>query len=321
MDSTTILYTVASIGGIGALSSIILYIATQRFKVEEDPRIDDVDEVLPGANCGGCGYAGCRAFAEACVSQGNLEGLFCPVGGNDCMTQVADALGVEASDVEPTVAVLRCNGACESRPRKAEYDGVKLCSVAANHPGETDCSFGCLGHGDCVVACEFDAMYMDEETGLPVIIDEKCVACGACSRACPKLLIEMRKRFKKERKIFVACMNQDKGGVAKKACDVACIGCSKCFKVCPYEAIDMGNNLAFIDSDRCKLCRKCVSVCPTSAIIETNFPPPREPKAEPKSKEKTEVKTEARTDEKPTAEVETIAEAKPKVEAEKELIS
>ena len=126
----------------------------------------------------------------------------------------------------------------------------------------------------------FDAIHMDPLTDLPVVVDDKCTACGACVDACPRDIIELRKKNKKDRKIFVSCINEEKGGVAKKNCSVACIGCSKCFKVCPFEAITMENNLAFIDSDKCKLCRKCVVECPTSAILELNFPPPRKPAKE-----------------------------------------
>jgi ferredoxin len=122
---------------------------------------------------------------------------------------------------------------------------------------------------------------MDPVTGLPVVDDEKCTACGACVDACPRNIIELRKKNKKDRKIFVCCINEEKGAVAKRNCSVACIGCSKCFKVCPYDAITMNNNLAFIDSEKCKLCRKCVTECPTDAIHEINFPPRKTEKTEP----------------------------------------
>lgn len=276
--SMTIVYTIVSLSAIGTLSAVILYFVAQKFKVYEDPRIDDVEKALPGANCGGCGFAGCRAFAEACVKADELSGLFCPVGGNENMTSVAGILGKEAVAQTPKVAVVRCNGTCEHRPKTNHFDGAVSCAVASSlYAGETGCQYGCLGCGDCVTACDFDAIHMNPETGLPEVDDAKCVACGACVVACPKTLIELRKKGPKDRKIYVSCRNEDKGGVAKKACDVACIGCSKCFKVCAYDAITMGNNLAFIDADKCKLCRKCVTECPTNAIIEVNFPP-RKPK-------------------------------------------
>ncbi|WP_159517472.1 Fe-S cluster domain-containing protein [Sunxiuqinia indica] len=272
--SDTIIYTMIALSAIGILAAVILYLVAQKFKVYEDPRIDEVENALPGANCGGCGYAGCRAFAEACVKESELSSLFCPVGGNDCMGGVADILGLEAIAQDPKIAVVRCNGTCDHRPKTNQYDGATSCAVASSlYAGDTGCQFGCLGHGDCVAACDFDAIHMNQETGLPEVVDDKCVACGACVEACPKTLIELRKRGPKDRKIYVSCRNEDKGGVAKKSCEVACIGCSKCFKVCPFDAITMNNNLAFIDSDKCKLCRKCVVECPTNAIIEVGFPP------------------------------------------------
>ncbi|MHA7109450.1 Fe-S cluster domain-containing protein [Sunxiuqinia elliptica] len=272
--SITIVYTMIALSAIGILAAVILYFVAQKFKVYEDPRIDEVESALPGANCGGCGFAGCRAFAEACVKENELSALFCPVGGNDCMTDVAGILGLEAVTKDPRVAVVRCNGTCEHRPKTNQFDGASSCAVASSlYSGDTGCQYGCLGHGDCVAACDFDAIHMNPETGLPEVIDDKCVACGACVEACPKTLIELRKRGPKDRKIYVSCRNEDKGGIAKKSCEVACIGCSKCFKVCPFDAITMKNNLAFIDSDKCKLCRKCVVECPTNAIIELGFPP------------------------------------------------
>jgi len=272
--STIIIYTILTLGIIGVLSAIVLYFVAQKFKVFEDPRIDQVEASLPGANCGGCGYAGCRAFADVCVTKGKLTDLFCPVGGNDTMANVAAILGIEAIRQDPKVAVVRCNGTCEFRPKTNYYDGSMSCAIAASlYSGDTGCQFGCLSCGDCVIACDFDAIHMNPVTGLPEVDDDKCVACGACAKACPKILIEMRKKAPKNRKIYVACRNKDKGGVASKSCTVACIGCSKCEKECQYGAITIAENLAFIDSDKCKLCRKCVIVCPTNSILELNFPP------------------------------------------------
>ena len=283
--NSVLLFTIISLSLLGFVAALILYFFAQKFKVYEDPRIDEVEDALPSANCGGCGFPGCRNFAEACVKAETFDDLHCPVGGNEVMTTVAGILGKEAGETDPLVAVIRCNGSFENRPRTNVYDGVQNCTVVHNlYTGDTDCPYGCLGHGECVDACNFEAMYMDEKTGLPVIIDENCVACGACVEACPRDIIELRKRNKKDRKIFVSCINEEKGGIAKKYCSVACTGCTKCFKVCPYDAITMGNNLAFIDSEKCKLCRKCVVVCPTDAIHEINFPP-RRVKEEEKVKE------------------------------------
>ncbi|MGC9353600.1 MAG: Fe-S cluster domain-containing protein [Mariniphaga sp.] len=272
--SITVIYTIATLSAIGTSAAVILYFVARKFKVYEDPRIDEVEKALPAANCGGCGYAGCRAFAEACVKAKDLSDLYCPVGGNETMDRVAEILGLEAVKKDARVAFIRCNGTCDHRPKTNLYDGATTCAIAASvYSGETDCQWGCLGYGDCYDACDFDAIELRADLGVPKIIDDKCVACGACVEACPKDLIELRKKFPKDRKVVVACRNKDKGGVARKACSVACIGCGLCEKECKFDAITIENNLAFIDSDKCTLCRKCVSVCPTNAIIEENFPP------------------------------------------------
>ena len=253
-----ILIAVISLGVIALVSAAILYVASKKFAVYEDPRIAQVAEVLPQANCGGCGYPGCSGFADACVKAGSLDGKLCPVGGQPVMTKIAEILGLDAAAAEPMVAVVRCNGTCANRPRVNQYDGAKSCAIAASlYGGETGCSYGCLGCGDCVAACQFDAIHMNPETGLPEVDEEKCTACGACAKACPKSIIEIRPQGKKSRRIYVQCVNKDKGAVARKACTVACIGCGKCVKVCPFEAITLENNLAYIDPNKCKSCRKC----------------------------------------------------------------
>ncbi len=272
-----LIYSIISISSIGALAAVILYFVAQKFKVFEDPKIDEVADKLPGANCGGCGFAGCRNFAEAIVKAGNMDKLNCPVGGNALIKEISPILGIEAIEREAQIAVVRCNGSKIKAPKKVEYDGAATCTFSHNlFAGESGCPFGCLGLGDCVVSCKFDAIYIDDNTGLPVVSNEKCVACGACVKACPRSIIELRNKGKKDRRIFVSCINQEKGAPAKKNCDVACIGCGKCVKACDYEAIILKNNLAYIDYEKCKLCRKCVEECPTGAIIELNFPPRKE---------------------------------------------
>jgi len=278
-----ILIAILALGGIGLVSAIILYFVASKFKVYEDPKIDEVEEVLPSANCGGCGFPGCRAFAEATAKKAkeekNLEGLFCPVGGNEVMQKVGETLGLEIEAKDPMIAVVRCNGSHANSPGKVQYEGVSSCSFAhALYAGEGGCQFGCLGLGDCVDACEFDAIHMSEERGLPEVND-KCTACGACVEACPRDIIELRKRGPKEKRIFVSCVNKEKGAVAIKNCSVACIGCGKCEKVCEFDAITITSFLSYINFDKCKLCRKCVEVCPTNSIWEVNFKP-RKPKAE-----------------------------------------
>ena len=281
--TNTVLLTIGFLSILSLLISFLLYWVSQKFKVVEDPRIDEVEKCLPGANCGGCGHVGCRAFAEACVKAPNLDSLYCPVGRAAAMQDVASKLGFTVTDKLPMVAVVRCAGSCESRPRTNIYDGVKSCKVMnALYTGETGCKYGCLGQGDCAVVCSFDAIHINPVTGLPEVDEEKCTACGACVKACPKFIIELRNLGPKMRRVFVSCINKEKGGVAKKACSVACIGCSKCQKVCTFDAITIENNLSYIDFNKCKLCKKCVEVCPTNAIQTVNFPvkPPVAPKAE-----------------------------------------
>jgi electron transport complex protein RnfB len=305
-----VILAVVSLSAIGLLSAIVLYFVAQKFKVIEDPRIGIVEESLPAANCGGCGFAGCRNFAEGLVKSAedkkSIEGLNCPVGGFDVMKKVAAILGLEAGETVPLIAVVRCNGSLKNAPAKVNYDGPATCAFTHNlYAGASGCAFGCLGLGDCVAACNFDAIGMDTETGLPVVND-KCNACGACVKACPRNIIELREKGKKGRRIYVCCVNKEKGGPARKNCSVACIGCGKCMEVCPFDAITMENNLAYIDFIKCKLCRKCSPVCPTEAISEINFPPRKDKDSEalPGNKKEetpraTEVKTVAKKDKSP----------------------
>ena len=282
-----ILSAVIVLGGIALIAAVILYVCSKKFAVEEDPRLAQVQEVLPGANCGGCGFPGCSGLAGALVKgadAGSIEGLNCPVGGAEVMTKVADLLGMAMANTEPKVAVVRCNGTCENRPRTAIYDGLRTCSaVNSCSAGETGCGYGCLGCGDCVAACQFGAIVLNEETGIPEVDEERCTSCGACVKACPRHIIELRKRGPKGRRVYVSCVNKDKGAVAKKNCAVACIGCGKCAKECKFEAITVEGNVSYIDPEKCRLCRKCEAVCPTNAIVAVNFPPRKERPAVPEN--------------------------------------
>lgn len=279
--NSTIIWTIVILTALGLLLALVLFLVASKFKVEEDPRIDEVEKAMPGANCGGCGYAGCRAFADSAVKAPNLDNHYCPVGGNEVMKKVAGILGYEVKEKAPQVAVVRCNGSCANRPRTNIYDGAQSCRVkAALYAGDTACPFGCLGCGDCVSACQFGAISMDPETGLPVVDETKCTACGACAKACPKHIIELRNKGPRGMRVYVSCANKDKGGIARKACTAACIGCTKCAKVCPHEAITIADNLAYIDFTKCRLCKKCVAECPTGAIHAVNFPVLKKKEAE-----------------------------------------
>lgn len=268
-----LIYTILTLVVLGIVAAIVLYFVAQKFKVEEDPRIDIVEGMLPGANCGGCGYPGCRGLSEALVKSDSMDGLRCPVGGNEVMQKIGDFLGKTPAQGEPMIAVVRCAGNCSVRPQTTLYAGAQSCAVEnAIFGGETGCSYGCLGKGDCVNVCSFGAIKVNPQTGLPEVNPDLCTACGACVKACPKNIIELRKRGPKDRRVYIACSNKDKGAITRKVCSVGCIGCGKCVKTCPFEAITLQNNLAYIDFNKCRLCRKCVVECPVGAIKEINFP-------------------------------------------------
>lgn len=264
------------LGTTGIIAALVLYLVSRKFKVHEDPRIDEIEGILPGANCGGCGSAGCRNFAERCIKAGDLSQLSCPVGGNDTMAKVAGILGLEAIAATPKIAVLRCNGTCSARPKTNSFDGAHTCRIENSlYIGESGCRFGCLGCGDCTNACQFGGITINPETGLPRVDESLCTGCGECARECPRHLIELRPKGIKGRRLYVSCKSNDKGAVARKACQNACIGCGKCVKECKFEAITVTDNLAYIDPEKCRLCRKCLAACPTGAIKAVNFPEPK----------------------------------------------
>lgn len=282
-----ILTAVIFLGIIALMASVVLYVCSKKFAVKEDPRLPAVLDALPGANCGGCGYPGCSGMADALIkgaNAGSIDGLLCPVGGQECMAKVADLLGMAVAASEPKVAVVRCAGCLEKRPRTIEYDGLRTCTaVNATGSGETGCGFGCLGCGDCVAACSFGAITINPTTGLPEVDETLCTSCGACAKACPRHIIEIRPKGRviKEvpHRVYVACVNKDKGAVARKNCQAACIGCGKCQKVCKFDAITVEANVAYIDPVKCKACGLCARECPTGAITTTWPLPVIKPKA------------------------------------------
>lgn len=275
------------LGTIALVSAFVLYYCSKHFAVKEDERIGKVASLLPQANCGGCGFAGCSGMAAALVKAadgGSIEGFNCPVGGGEVMAKIAELLGVTVTDAEPLVAVLRCGGSCTARPRVAEYDGLRTCAAMnVSGMGETACAYGCLGCGDCVSACSFGGIKMNATTGLPEIDETVCTGCGSCAKTCPRGIIELRPRGLRSRRVYVACRNQDRGATVMKACSASCIGCGKCAKECKFDAITIENNVAYIDPTKCKMCRKCEKACPRQAIKAVNFPAPKQPVQQPAS--------------------------------------
>lgn len=252
---------------IGLIAATLLYVAAKKFYVKEDPRIAEIEALLPGANCGACGYKGCHDFSVNFVADTSPESPVCPGAGKEAMEKIASIAGIAPPANVPKVAIVRCAGSCGKRPEIAVYDGVRSCAVeSATFSGETECAYGCLGLGDCAAACPYDALRIDIETHLPVVDRNKCVGCGKCVSACPHLLLELINKKESEPTVWVACRNMDKGGIAMKECEAACIGCGKCMRTCGSSAIKVADFLAYIDQEKCIGCGDCVEVCPRNSI-------------------------------------------------------
>ncbi|MEA2036576.1 MAG: Fe-S cluster domain-containing protein [Nanoarchaeota archaeon] len=254
------------LGSLGLGFGVFLAYASKKFEVKSDPRVNDVLRVLPGVNCGACGYAGCSAYAEAVALNKDVPVTLCIPGQKEVAEKIAKIVGREASEKKvELVAQLKCNGGKEEAKTKYEYDGIRSCKAASLvSGGPKACSYGCMGYGDCVNVCKFDALHMDDN-GLPVVDKEKCVACGACVKECPKRLFKF---VPKEKKIHVLCNSKDAAKVVTQVCKVGCIACKLCENACPADAIHVKDNLAEITYSKCTMCGKCVSACPRKIIVD-----------------------------------------------------
>lgn len=249
----------------GAVFGLILAIASKVFAVKTDDRLEPITEALPGANCGGCGFAGCGAYAQA-ILDGKAEIGRCAAGGTEAARKIAAIMGVEAAEVERTVALVRCRG--YDRQFKGPYDGLQDCLAASKVAGRgpISCKFGCLGYGNCVKTCKFGAISIQD--GVAFVDREKCTGCMSCAAACPRHIIVP---VHYGAHITVACSSTARGSVTLRGCDIGCIGCSKCQKACPKGAITVTSNLARVDYSLCDGCGLCVEVCPRGLISNSHL--------------------------------------------------
>jgi len=251
------------VGGVGIIVGFFLGFSGEKFKVEVDPREEAIGGILPGNNCGGCGYAGCSGLAAA-IAKGEAPVNQCPVGGSEVAAKIGEVMGIKAEEGVHNVAFVKCAGTCEKAHNDYVYTGVEDCGALEFIPGggPKSCSYGCLGFGSCVKACPFDAIHVVD--GIAVVDKDACKACGKCIAACPKHLIDF---VPYEAKHMVQCSSKDMGKNVMKACSVGCIGCHLCEKNCEHDAVHVENNIAYIDQTKCTQCGACAEKCPKKIIL------------------------------------------------------
>lgn len=254
------IYPIILFAALAVISGVLLTVASKVFAVEVDERVDAVKEVLPQINCGACGYSGCEDYANAVIN-GEVTNL-CKPGGDETSKKISEIMGSGYLDVTEEVAFVHCNGNCKATSDKFEFEGMPSCSAANRfYNGKGVCASACLGYGDCVAVCAYDAICMVD--GIAVIDPERCTACGLCVKQCPKLLITMKPETNI---VSVACSSKDSGKVTRQLCSNGCIACKICERKCEYDAIHVIDNRAIIDSDKCTNCGVCVQVCPVKCI-------------------------------------------------------
>ncbi len=265
MDIKIVLYAVAIVGALGLFFGIMLSIAAKKLQVERSEEYAPLLELLPGANCSGCGFAGCGQLAEALLA-GKAEPDACPVGGPEVAQKVADLLGIQLTKNTRMTAMVRCSGGIRAR-KKFDYDGIIDCHAAMGiGGGPNECNFGCLGMGSCVGACKFGAISIDD--GVAVVDHERCTGCKACVRACPKNIIIT---IPYTADVVVACSSRDKGANLRRMCEIGCLGCSICQRACKQGAIKVVDNLASIDYEKCTGCGDCAEKCPRKLIVDAKL--------------------------------------------------
>ena len=252
------------IAGIGLVGGILLVAASKAFAVTEDEKIKQIELVLPGANCGGCGYAGCSSYAKAIIDGAPINQ--CSVGGSTAAEKISVIVGRKAGQSTPYKAIVACLGDKDHTRKRYQYYGLQTCSACNMlYSGDLSCPYGCLGYGDCVRACKFGAISI--VNGVSVVDPEKCTGCGTCRTVCPKKAIFMYNASKKGVRVpVVMCSNHKKGADTRRDCTAGCIGCGKCVKNCPMGAIEVRNNVARIEFSKCVGCRKCIDNCPVHCI-------------------------------------------------------
>ena len=264
-----ILIAIAVLVVIAIICSVLLTLSNIFFGVKENEKVIAVRDCLPGANCGACGYSGCDGYAKA-LGEGQCDNpSLCVPGGDTVAKEIGEITGLAAGDVVEKVAYVACNGSCKAEERKYVYDGIKTCVAAnMNYSGDRECTFACLGYGDCMKVCPKNAISINPKNGVAEVDPKKCIGCGLCQKACPNSIIRI---VEDTVRVVVKCSSHDKGAQVRKVCSNGCIGCMKCEKNCPEGAIKVENNLATIDYSKCTGCGKCHEVCPVKCVHLGNF--------------------------------------------------
>ncbi|MDD5953275.1 MAG: RnfABCDGE type electron transport complex subunit B [Oscillospiraceae bacterium] len=255
------IFAIIIVAAIGIIAGLILAIASIVMHVPVDEKAAEIEEILPSANCGACGFSGCAGYAAA-LAKGEAEPNLCSPGGAEVMEKIVAITGGSAAAMEKKTAMVMCMGTLDHTSPRVNYEGIQTCAAAAQTSGgNTSCSYGCLGFGDCASVCDHDAIEICN--GVARVRPTFCVACTMCVKECPRALIKM---IPVKEQAVVRCSNCDKGATANKVCKVSCIGCMKCVKACEFDAIKVTNFNATVDPAKCTNCGKCIEVCPKHCI-------------------------------------------------------